>query len=343
MPYEVTIGIPVYRAADYIRQTMESALCQSFSSIEYLVLDDCCGDESMLIVEMFRQNHKRGSDIRIIRHDKHLGVGVARNRIISEASGRYLFFLDSDDILPFTAIEKLVSAIREFNAEVVYGSWRRVDKVNNSPSRDYLYPNIVFQSENSFAMYAFKNYSSFRISVCNCLIDLKFLRDNKMRFIDAAFWEDLAFTYEMVTKVNNAVLLSDITYLYLCRPGSLSHYQNRKVLYKNEILKNVQVINSLKEKCRDYVDKPYLSYLCYNLEMNSYYIVSHILKHQEHISPRFTHAEMQSILFYPMGFSDVVNFRHKTLLNLFFLTVAKLPPILALVCVKIVDIIKRLK
>ena len=87
MQYEVTIGIPVYRAVDYIRQTMESALSQSFPSIEYLIVDDCGEDGSIEIVEELQQKHPRGKDIRIVRHGNNHGVGVARNRILTEACG----------------------------------------------------------------------------------------------------------------------------------------------------------------------------------------------------------------------------------------------------------------
>ena len=135
MQYEVTIGIPVYRAVDYIRQTIESALCQSFSSIEFLVVDDCGEDGSIAIVEEIQRNHLRGKDIRIVYHNRNLGVGATRNRILCEARGRYLYFLDSDDIIEPDTISKLISVIRKFGAEIVYGSWKRVDKVNHSPSK----------------------------------------------------------------------------------------------------------------------------------------------------------------------------------------------------------------
>ena len=56
--YEVTIGIPVYNAEKYIRQTMNSALSQSFDSIEFLICDDCGTDRSMDIVREYQQSHQ---------------------------------------------------------------------------------------------------------------------------------------------------------------------------------------------------------------------------------------------------------------------------------------------
>ena len=330
MRYEVTIGIPVFRAVDYIGQTMESALCQTFPSIEFLIVDDCGEDGSIAVIEKFQQEHPRGNDIRIVNHDRNMGVGTARNRILSEARGRYLYFLDSDDIIEPDTIYKFVSIIKKYDADAVYGSWQRVDKVNHSPSQDYIYPFQEFLMPDSLALYVFKNYSSFRISVCNCLMDLSFLRAEILHFIDIAFWEDLAFTYEMVTKVKRAILMPDITYHYLCRPGSLSHYQDREVLRKEEILNNAHTINYLKEKCRSLAKKPYVPYLCYNLEMNSFYIICHILKYKRRIIPQISYLEMRSIICHPFKITEILGFRHKLLQNMFFWQIYFMPPSITL-------------
>lgn len=333
MRYEVTIGIPVYKAVDYIRLTMESALCQTFPSIEYLIVDDYGEDGSIAIVEKIQLEHPRGKDIRIIRHNWNFGVGVSRNRIISEARGRYLYFLDSDDIIEQDTIERLVSAIQNSDADIVYGSWERVDKVNYSPSQFFVYPYQEFLTQDSLALFTFKNYSSFRISVCNCLMDISFIRDEKLQFIDSVFWEDLAFTYEMVTRAKRAVLLPDVTYHYLCRPGSLSHYQDRELLQKTEILRNAQTINFLKERCRDLAKKSYIPYLCYNLEMNSFYILCHILKQKHRIIPKITSKDVHYILRYPLGLLDIMSFRHKFFQNLFFWQISYMPVSISLLLV----------
>ena len=85
----------------------------------------------------------------------------------------------------------------------------------------------------------------------------------------------------MVPKVNRAVLISDITYHYLCRPGSLSQYQDRELLDKEEILRNALTLDYLKEKGVALYGKSYFPYLFYNLETNSFYIVCYILKNYQ--------------------------------------------------------------
>ena len=164
MNYEVTIGIPVYKAVDYIEKTMESALNQSFGSIEYLVVDDYGNDGTIDVVERLQKEHQRGKDIRILYNKQNLGVGKARNIILDQAQGEYLFFLDSDDILEPDAIEKMMKAARQYQAEIVYGSWIRVDNVHHSPVQYNQYPDLQLLRPDELALYAFKNYSSFRIS-----------------------------------------------------------------------------------------------------------------------------------------------------------------------------------
>lgn len=325
MQYEVTIGIPVYRAFNYIEKTMESALSQSYPNIEFLILDDCGKDGSMVVVERLQKEHPRGKDIRILRHDKNYGIGIARNRILDEAQGRYLFFLDSDDIINNDTIQKLMDKAQKIDADIVYGSWERIDNIDNTPPVQSVYPFMQFTKPDELAMYAFRNYSSFRISVCNCLMKISSLRKAHLHFVDAAFWEDMAFTYEMVTKVHRAVLIPDITYYYICRPESLSHFQERKVLYKNEILKNASVVNYLKDKLSILRDHAYAPYMNYNLGMNSFYVVCYVLKHRSIISPKLSTSDMKHFMRLPLKLSDILGYRGRLLGNLALWTLSVIP------------------
>lgn len=342
MGYEVTIGIPVYQAVHYIEKTMESALNQSFNNIEYLVIDDCGEDGSMEVIEQLKMNHPRGKDIRIIRNERNEGVGASRNHIIDEACGQYLYFLDSDDYIEPNTVSLLLEEALNHEADVVYASLDRKDLVGNSPIRSMILPNLCLLSEDDLAFYAFKNYNSFQISVCNCLMNLKFIRDNKIRFVDAAFWEDMAFTYELVTIVKRAVFLSDITYHYQCRSGSLSHYQEREQLDKNEIMSNVTIINYLKGKCLKFVDKKYLPYLCYNLEITSFYIICHILKYRNRINSKISWQELKRILNHPMSLSKIITFRYKMFPNLFLKILGSIPILFFVPVIVLIGKIKRI-
>ena len=127
MTYEITIGIPIYNKEKYIALTLETALAQTYENIEILVLDDCGTDGSMDIVREFQQTHPRGKDIRIVSQPHNMGIGEARNRIIEEAQGKYLFFLDADDTIIPDTIEGLVNVAKEYDAQVVMASYDKID------------------------------------------------------------------------------------------------------------------------------------------------------------------------------------------------------------------------
>lgn len=323
--YEVTIGIPVYKSVEFISETMCSALNQTFKDLEFLIVDDCGDDGSMDVVYHLQNSHPRGKDIRVISNGKNLGVSYCRNLIIDKAKGRYLYFMDSDDLIEHDTIQLLYDALIHNQVQVAYGSYEIIDGINHSTTEIYPKVSLVLKKENELALYAFKHIQVFHVSVCNLLIDLSFLRHSGLRFIEIDFWEDMAFTTELITKVSKAVLLSDVTYHYIRRPDSLSHYQNRPQLEKREIQKNTFVIEYLKEKCSSLKGKPYLPYLAYNLEMNSFYVVCHVLKLYYGIVPRYTYKELRSIMRHPMSIRDIVKSRCKLMPNILFYMFGKMP------------------
>lgn len=325
MLYEVTIGIPVYKAADYIEKTMESALIQSYPNIEFLIIDDYGGDESIRFIENLQSEHPRGKDIRILYNDRNYGVGLTRNRIIDNAQGRYLYFLDSDDLMEPDTIQKLMDKALEHQAEVVYGSLDRIDIINGTPPQTSVLPNVIFSSQGEMANYAFQHFNGFQISVCNCLMCLDFLRTHQLRFIDTLFWEDFAFTYDMVVEVSRAVLLSEITYHYLRRPGSLSHYQRRDQIEKAEVQRNISTIDYLKKKSRQSIGMDYLPYLCRNLEVTGFYNACFIRRNNHRIVPGFNNHELQRLFRHPYSLGEILKFQKLLVTNVFYWSLGCMP------------------
>lgn len=341
MHFEVTIGIPIFRAYDYINLTMLSALNQTYSSIEFLIIDDCGNDGTIGIVEALQKDHPRGKDIRILRNERNMGVSFCRNRIIDEAMGRFLYFMDSDDIIePFT-IQLLIDAVKGNHSQIAYASYDIVDLVNNSPVQRYQKADLQLAGDGELALYAFSHINVFHVSVCNNLVNLEFLRQTGIRFINTHYWEDMAFTTELVTMVTRAVLLPNITYHYMWRPGSLSHYQNRKHIHKDEIMNNVSVINYLKRKCKMWKNEVYTPYLCKNLELNSFYISYYVIKHSHLIEPKFSNEEKQNILHHPLSLSDILKFEHLKFVNLLFWLLGSMPLFILLPTIKLFGNLKK--
>jgi len=318
MQYEVTIGIPVYKAVDYIEKTMESVLSQTFQSIEFIIIDDCGNDGSMNVIERLQWEHPRGDSIHVIHNNKNIGVGLSRNKIIDNAQGKYLYFLDSDDLIEPETIQILYDAVVNNHAQVAYASYEIIDCVNNISPQIYQKPFMLLTGREELATYVFKYNHIFHSSACNILFDLELLRNTGIRFLDISFWEDMAFTTELATKVRRAVLLPNITYHYMIRSNSLSHYQQFTQINKNEILNIVHVLNYLKQKSKQLMGKTYLPFLCYNLEMNSFYAACYILKNHQVIIPKIRYYEIKEILHHPMNLMCILRFHDKRLSNLFF-------------------------
>lgn len=283
MKYDVTIGIPVYKSADYIQRSLESALNQTYSSIEFLMIDDGGADGSIDIVKRLKAEHQRGGDIRIIKHALNFGVATSRNHIIDEASGDYLYFMDSDDMIAENTITLMMQHIRQYDAEIVFGSYEKIEITGERTICQY--PAMQLLGEDELAIFSYRKYAGIQASACNYLVKTSVLREHHHHFIHTDFWEDLVFTFDLVTIIKRAVLLPDITYSYLCREGSLSHYKKRTQITKSEVLKNIHSIEYLKQTASFFSHKVYFPNRCLNIMMTDFYIACHILKQRKKNSP----------------------------------------------------------
>jgi len=156
MEYDVTIGIPFFRSVDTIDQTLESALSQTYESIEFLLIDDGGEDGSLAKVEECKKHHFRGKDVRIISHEYNVGVAVSRNEIIDKAKGEFLYFLDSDDVIDVNSISLLMKHAHEHDAEMVFGSYEKIDL--DGRKTIYQYPFAQFTELDQLASFAYRKY-----------------------------------------------------------------------------------------------------------------------------------------------------------------------------------------
>lgn len=338
MNHEVTIGIPVYNAEKFIRQALESALAQTFESLEFLVLDDCGTDSSMDIVREYQQKHPRGKDIRIVRQPHNMGIGAARNRMIDEAQGRFIYFMDSDDTIEPNTIELLCSAAHQYHAELVYGSYERIEAFDETerriPSR---YPSLQFLKDDAFANYVYRQYDGIQAMIWNILIDIDVYRKNHLRHQCINYWEDFTFTMDLPTYVTRVVLLPNITYHYYCRYGSLSRFGKREFIQKGEILQTMQAVTQIKKDSERIKDKPYFSNRMLKVMKTCFYVCCTILRNREKIEPGFDNKELRDIMRYPVQWSAVRSFSHVPLFVL-----GKLPPLMSVCLMYMIGKLKQL-
>ena len=95
MSYEVTVIIPTYNSVEFLDSTIASIMNQSigFENIELIIVDDCSTDDTEIVVRSFQDQR-----IHYYKNVENSGAAISRNRALREAKGRWIAFLDSDDL-----------------------------------------------------------------------------------------------------------------------------------------------------------------------------------------------------------------------------------------------------
>ena len=116
--------MPCYNAERYIAQSIESVLAQTYRNWELLITDDGSTDRSVDIISRYSKHDDR---INVLVPDGHSGIAVTRNLSISRAKGRFVAFLDSDDIWKSDKLEKQVNFMLENNVAFTYSCYEVID------------------------------------------------------------------------------------------------------------------------------------------------------------------------------------------------------------------------
>lgn len=329
--YSIAIGMPVYGVEKYIRKSILSALNQETSiNYEILVIDDCGTDHSMDIIRECKESHPKGDIIRIIKQPHNMGCWAARNRILDEVNCKYLLFMDPDDYLSPDALNKLYQAAEENNAEAVYGSVVSVDEKDNPvvfSIGDMKLPNLVLIGENKLAEYANKSVRpSLYNFIWNVLLRTDFLKEKGLRFKETRFADDILFETDMQPLIKRAVLLSNDTYFYVLRPGSLSNYQKRDYIGLDEIKQYIKVYSYLKEQTKELKEKSYYEARCTKVMKYMFHIVCGALKNKQKIHPKLTNHIIRDAMIHPVSFNNIIKFKRYKLINIGFWLLGVLPP-----------------
>ena len=123
----ISIVVPVYRAERYIEETMDCVRAQTYPHWELLLVEDCGPDRSREIIEQYIQR-TGDTRIRLLTHSTNLGAARARNLGVNEAKGRYLAYLDADDLWTPDKLEKELAFLKEKQAAFVFTGYEFADE-----------------------------------------------------------------------------------------------------------------------------------------------------------------------------------------------------------------------
>jgi glycosyltransferase involved in cell wall biosynthesis len=220
MQYKVTLAMPIYNVERFVEKALLSALNQSFDFIEYILVDDKGTDNSINIANEVIKQHPRGKDVRIIDHGINRGTGATKNTAIDNASGEFLYFMDSDDEITPDCISILYKAMMETPVDFVAASSHctsldgSIDEKRET--RLYLrYKDILIKESGYIPSTAYYlNNIKIAIPTWNKLYNIDFLKRNNIKCIPHHLTEDNYFTYQIILRAESCRLLSDITYYY---------------------------------------------------------------------------------------------------------------------------------
>lgn len=209
MEVKTSIIIPVYQAAAFLRETIESVRAQDETDWELLLVDDCSLDGSREIIKEYAARDDR---IHLIRQTVNQGAAAARNRGVDEARGRYLAFLDSDDLWKCNRLSAGLSFMEEKQIGFVFSGYEFADQNGVGTGR------IVRVPETLSYRQALKNTTIFTSTVLfdTHIIPRELLRMPLVKSEDTAAW------WNILRNGHTAYGLDQNLVLYRRSTGTLS-------------------------------------------------------------------------------------------------------------------------
>ena len=123
-PYKVSVIVPIYKVEKFITQCAASLLGQTFRDAEFIFVDDATPDGSIrLLQEVIDSYPERKEQVKLLTHEKNLGLPAARNMGLAMATGEYVFHCDSDDYVEPDMLERLYEMAQKESADIVWCDW----------------------------------------------------------------------------------------------------------------------------------------------------------------------------------------------------------------------------
>lgn len=267
---KVSIIIPAFNCENYIKECLDSVINQTYDNIECLVINDGSYDDTSLIVDQYASKYK------FIRHiyKKNGGLSSARNLGICKATGKYIFFLDSDDWIEPDCISKTVTEAEKNKADIVFFS--HYNEYLNKTIPYYIQKKTLEvyhydkAKENCPFIYDMRNITVWgKLYNKECIKDLYF--DERMQTA-----EDVDFNFRVFQNIKIVVYMKNCLLHYRVHEGSAVHGFDknieRKFRYPIKKLEYMATINNT-------LSRAYYSFLgiayiliCKNMIFNNHHL-----------------------------------------------------------------------
>jgi len=255
----VTIAVPIYNIEKYIEVCLHSIFGQTYNNIEYVFVDDCTPDHSVQVVQKVLEQYPERKDyVRIVHHERNRGLSVARNTAIENATGEFIFHVDSDDYIELDAVERLVEKQMETDADLVVANYLIEHKDRTSFVRYF----DITKSKEQIMLDSLNEKCSH--SVWGILIRKTLYTENNIKAKEGVnVGEDWQVASQLLYYAKKIAYVDTLTYHYLMsRPGSYTIESFESVTKKkNHLIQFVKtqqyLLECFKGKEQIYVDLIY--------------------------------------------------------------------------------------
>ena len=232
---KISVIVPVYNAEHYLSHCIDGILAQSFTDFELLLIDDGSTDGSSAICDAYAEADSR---VRVF-HKKNGGVSSARNLGLDEATGKFVFFADADDLIPLTALSALMACMDD-TTDMAIGSFSTFGESGEEERTVTVERRMELDRNGSLDLFLphpddFEG-EDWQRYLWNRLYRLSAIRRHHLRFrTDLFYKEDGLFLVQYICRcVRRAVMIPDIVYRYRQVPestmGRLNTAYNRRLL-----------------------------------------------------------------------------------------------------------------
>lgn len=216
----VSVVVPVYNVENYIGACVESILRQTYTELEVILVEDASSDGSKALAETYL----RDARVKIINHTCNKGLSAARNTGADAASGKYILFVDSDDLISEVLIESCVLCAERHAADLVVFGFNVFQDGSNFLPRHH--PKVSSPEFNfiSDEYYYLEHFAWLKF------IKNEVLQFGGIRFPVGYFYEDWSFHWELGLHANKIVKLDADLYYYRQREGSITSSSSNMLL-----------------------------------------------------------------------------------------------------------------
>lgn len=220
----ISVIIPVYNVEMYITDCLRSVVSQTWDGdIECIIVDDCTTDSSWSQVTSFVDSYKGQVNFVLLRHRQNRGLSATRNTGIDASTGDYIMFLDSDDTLVPDALERYSKPLVDHDYDMVIAS----TVFQDNPEVRFMMKECKVNGRTEMfrrfcdATVSYEMQSGWFFSVWNKLYRAEFIRNNQIRFVEGLIYEDVPWTFIVMSEAESVYVLPNPVVIYNVRPDSI--------------------------------------------------------------------------------------------------------------------------